>query len=452
MKKQPSVKRIKVEFSPDEPVTSFGGLAVAKRLMLRLGVDSVVQRHLPARRGYSLPQITLSAVAGLLSGARGTVATEALRHDGALRAIFGLQGAAEEATFWRALNDAGSPQALEGYARICSGLARRALSRSPRIALVDGAFVPVFVDGSLLEGSARREGTKELSDKGKGLMWTAAFVGPYPVAQALAAQGPGESETTHARALLRHVCATVLEPTDLKKDALVLMDSLHGNGPTLEVAEELGVSYIIGARALQSARAALAQQPESQWTATPEYDARHGGIEESAVCVATVQCEPWTSKRTIVGRRWKRKGEMIWNYTAVLTNLQPGDKRLKIGGQAGGFAKKIWELYNRKGACENHFKNLLSDLGLHHPPCQQWRRNAGFYALGLLAGLIGVACDVLTSAPSRNRRRIATLRRWLFAVPARVACHGRTAKATILGLSDWWRSWLDERFERTCRC
>ena len=452
--KQPNVKSIKLSFAPAERVTSFGGLAVAERLLLRLGLKSSMQNELPARGGYSLEEVTASAMAGFLSGASGTFVTEVVRQDPALLALVGLPKAPEEATFWRATHSAGAPEALEAFGGITAQLARRAIERSPRIALVErDGFVPIFFDGTLLEGSARREGTKDLSKsgKGKGLMWTAAFVGPFPAAQRLCGAGKGEGEQSAARELLRQVEGQVLSKTGLKERALVLMDSLHGNGPTLDLVEELGLNYVVGARGLVRAEQVLSEQHEGQWRPTPEYHKRRPGVEESGVCVASIQCEGWEKPRTLVGRRWRKSGEMIWSYSSVMTNLEPTNERLKVGN-LGEFAKAIWELYARKGGCENHFKNLLTDLRLHHPPCQEWRRNAGFYAIAFLAGLACVAIDALTSKPSRRRLRIATLRRWLFAVPARVACHGRQAHATILGLSEKWRSQIEERFYRAERC
>lgn len=450
--KQPKVKSIKLSFEPREPVTSFGGLAVAQRLLLRLGLHRTMEKALPARAGYSLEEITVSALAGFLSGAAGTFVTEAVRQDPALLALAGLDRAPEEATFWRATQSAGAPAALAAYGDVTATLARRAIERSPRIALTErGGFVPVFVDGTLLEGSTRREATKDLtkSGKGKGLMWTAAFVGPYPAAQRLCAAGEGEQ--TAARGLIRRVDEQVLAKTGLKERALVLMDSLHGKGPTLDLLEQRGLRYIVGSRGLTRAEQVLEQQPDRQWTATPEYEENRPGIEEAAVCVASIQCEPWEKPRTLVGRRWRRKGQLFWEYSSAITNLDIDDERLRAENP-GDFAKAIWRLYNRKGACENHFKNLLTDLRLHHPPCREHQRNAGFYAIAFLAGLACVAIDVLTSKPSRRRLRIATLRRWLFAVPARIARSGRQAHATILGLSEWWRSWIEDRFRRAARC
>ncbi len=452
--KQQKVKSIKLSFAPDERVTSFGGLAVAERLLLRLGLRNLLEKALPARGGYTLTEITAAALSGFLSGAAGTFVTEAVRHDPALLSLTGLSKAPEEVTFWRATQSAGAPEALGAYADSTATLARRAIERSPRIALVErDGFVPVFVDGTLLEGSTRREGTKDLtkSGKGKGLVWTAAFVGPYPAAQRLCGAGEGEGEQTAARELIRRVDQQILGKTGLRDRALVLMDSLHGNGPTLDVLEELGLDYVVGSRNLVRAEQVLEQQPDCQWTPTPEYDEKHPGIEESAVCVAKIRCESWAENRTLIGRRWRKKGQLLWEYSSVITNLKLADERLRAEN-LGDFAREIWALYNRKGACENHFKNFLTDLRLHHPPCQEWQRNAGFYAIAFLAGLACVAIDVLTSAPSRKRRRIATLRRWLFAVPARITCHGRRAEATVLGLTQWWRSWIEERFHRAARC
>lgn len=451
--KQSKVKAIKLDFSPAQQVTSFGGLAVTERLLARLGLKRLLEKSLPARAGYSLTEISCAAIAGFLSGAAGTFVTQSVRHDSALLALLGLERAPEEATFWRSTEQAGSTEALDAFAQVTAKFARRTLEHAPRKSVVErSGFVPVFFDGSLLEGSPLREGTKTLGEKGTGLLWTAAFVAGVPAAQYLCGAGEGEGEATAVRTLLRRVDGEVLRPAGLHTKALVLMDSLHGNGPTLDLLDELGLKYIVGARGLIAAEKALAEQPESQWSATPEYDQNHPGIEDSAICVATVQCEQWQTKRTIIGRRWRKKGELIYNYSALLTNLECTDERLKADGNNAKFARAVGALYNRKGACENHFKNLLSDLRLHHPPCREHQRNAGFYAMGFLAGLVCVATDILTSPPGLRRRRIATLRRWLFAAPARIITSGRTAHVTILGLSEWWRSRIHERFHRAARC
>lgn len=449
--KQQTVKAIKLDFDPTQKVTSLGGLAFVKRILLRLGVENKLMKKLPPRRGYNLTNITINAVNGLLSGAQGTVATETTRQDPALLSIFGFSSSPHESTFWRSLEDAGSDEALSAYQDITLDIGTQTIKMAKRPFLMDSGFLPVFIDGTLLEGSDKREGVKYIKDKGTGLMWTVGFVGPLPVAQRLSNEGEGEGEATHARSLIEQIDEKVLVPTKRKKDALVLMDSLHGNGPTLDILESRNLLYIVGVRGLVETDKVLSEQPESQWSDLPEFVERHPGIEEASICVASLQCGSWATKRRMVGIRWMKKNEMLWQYAGVVTNIDRHDKRLGEVPELLDFAMGIYNLYKRKGACENHFKNLLEDLGLHNPPCQEWKRNAGYYAIGTLAGLIGIAMDVL-ARKGKVRRRINTLRRWLFTVPARVTCHSRTAKVTILGLSDWWRTAIAKQFDTLLQC
>ena len=89
---QKRVKRIKVEFV-EAVATSFGGLSLVERFALRLGFWGSLEKVLPDRSGYSWLAIVKSAVSGLLTGSRGTYATEVLRHDGGALGLLGLAGA-----------------------------------------------------------------------------------------------------------------------------------------------------------------------------------------------------------------------------------------------------------------------------------------------------------------------------------------------------------------------
>lgn len=180
---------IKLEFA-DEKITAFGGLALCERLASRLGLWRSVGGELPRRRGqYDWLTIVKSMVHGLLSGSRGTWAAEEVRED---EALLGLAGAPEEVTVWRALEEMGALQGSGRLARIQNIWTGRILNRAPRRDLLHDGFVPVFCDGTLLEGSRRREGTKYMEDKGAGLLWTTIFVGPLIAAQRLAGEGEGE--------------------------------------------------------------------------------------------------------------------------------------------------------------------------------------------------------------------------------------------------------------------
>ena len=154
---QKTTRTIKIEFA-NEPVTSFGGLILAERAAKQLRLWSTLEGLLPARKGkYSWVDIAKSVTMGLLSGAQGTFAAQSLREDEALLRMLELEAAPEEATAWRITNELGRFQAEGLLPKAQAILARRTLDKMNRSDLLLEGFVPVFADGSLLEGSARRE-------------------------------------------------------------------------------------------------------------------------------------------------------------------------------------------------------------------------------------------------------------------------------------------------------
>jgi len=445
---QKTTHTIKIDFS-DEPVTSFGGLTLVERMAQRLGLWSMLAGTLPERRGeYDWTTCVKSVVAGLLSGGQGTYAAQCVREDEALLGLLDLEGAPEEATVWRSLKELGQYQADGRLPRVQAVVARRTLEKMDRRSLLFEGFARVFPDGSLLEGSRRREGTKYIKEKGSGLMWSAVFVGPVLAAQRLSPEGTGEQSAV--RAMLPEVKERILKPLHLEKKALVLMDSLHGDGPTLSEVEAMGLRYIAGANKLEATAKTLAGQPELVWKDTGANPAL--GWSESAVCECWIQCEEWPKKRALYGRRFKREGEMIWNYSGVMSDLAKKHVRGMLD-RGLSFVRAIWRLYDSKAGMETLFSDGLSDLGLHHPPCQEHVRNAGFYAAASLAWVLGTAVDVIGGqgggrgstvrqdgeARKRalpSRMRFWRLRRELFALPGRVARHGHELKVQLLGVCE----------------
>lgn len=461
---QKTIHTIKVEYEADA-VTSFGGLALAERMGQRLRLWSSLSGHLPKRRGdYSWLEVVKSVVLGLLSGAQGTFAAQSLREDEALLGLAQLDGAPEEATVWRSLKKLGKFQSEGKLSKVQALAARRTLEKMRLSDLLLEGFVPIFPDGSLLEGSERREGTKTIREKGTGLMWSAVFVGHVLAAQRLAAAGTGEQ--SDVRAMLRDVEAQVLRPLRLTKRALVLMDSLHGDDPTLSQLEDQGLFYVVGANKLTETAQTLARMPETQWeTQGPR---TRLGWSESSVCACWVQCRDWPSKRLLVGRRWKRVGEMIWNYSGIMTNLREKDVRGMLS-RGWSFARSIWRLYDAKSGMETLFSDGLSDLGLHHPPCQKYVYNAGFYAVASLAWVLGTAVDAIggqggdrasatrqdgqpRSRPRPSRMRFWRLRRELFALPARIVRHGHVLTVRLLGLGERTHALFDRYWLNLSRC
>jgi Transposase DDE domain group 1 len=454
----------KIEFA-DEPVTSFGGLVLAEKTAAGLGLWRTLAGLLPARRGeYDWPSAVKALIMGLLSGAQGTYATQALRQDAALLDLLSLAGAPEEVTAWRMLKPLGEFPEQGSLGRVQAIAARRTLAKMARRELVLEGFVPIFPDGTLLEGSGRREATKFIPEKGCGLMWSTVFVGPVLAAQRLA--GVGEGEQSCVRAMLAEVDQAVLKPLKLHAQGLVLADSLHGDDPTLSQLEAARLHYVVGARKLALSEPTLLGQPETVWEDTGARPRL--GWSASGVCCCWLQCEDWKHKRLLVGRRWMKDGEMLWNYCGVLTDLREKDVRPMLA-RGLSFARAIWRLYDAKAGMETLFKDGLSDLGLHHPPCREHVRNQGFYAVAALAWLVGVAVDVLGGADAQRgntrrknggararatpqRMRLWRLRRELWTLPGRVTRHARELTVKLLGVGETTRRLFELYWGNLSRC
>jgi len=462
--KQAAIKSVKVDFA-DEPVTSFGGMALVERLALRLGLWTSLASWLPVRRGdYSWLEIVKCAVAGLLSGSRGTLACGDVREEAALQALIGVSGSPDETTFWRRLEWLGCGRRVARFGRTLRDWARRVLNSAPLRDVLWHGFVPLFGDGTLLEGSGRREATTFIKSKGSGLLWSTWFIGSVLAFEELAGQGGCEARSL--RRGLRRILREVLDPLNLRGRALVLMDSLHGNGPTCALLEAEGVKYVLGANALNATENTLRQRGASEWR---ERGPRASlGWDESAVCVCWLQCQDWPAKRLLVGRRWHKDGELpgIYCYAGVLTNLIEADVA-QMGEQE--FADAIWTLYDGKAGQEDLYKDLLEDLGGHHPPCQELSRNRGYYTLLALAHTLARGVDLIGSSdPQRGtlkradggkrargkprRMRLYRLRRSLLALSGRVAIHAREAFVHLLGVGRQRREAFSACFLRLSRC
>ncbi len=451
------VKGFKTNFSGEEG-TSFGGLVLVERLAKRLGLFRKLEKQIPEReKGYDWMTVIKSSLLGLLTGSKGTYATQEIREDKGLLKMSGLSGAPEEVTFWRSLKNFGSNEFLKIFTSVLFSWLVTIILRVGINRILHKGFLPVFGDGSLLEGSKKREGTKYIEGKGLGVLWTTLYVGPFLAWQELNRKGDGEGPSLRRGIPL--IVEKVLNPLKLKKKALVLMDSLHGNGPTLDVVENEDLSYIVGANGLKQVNKTLEDLHDDFWENTGPDSARN--IERSGICFCWMQLSGWEKKRLLVGHRFKGDGELFWNYSGVLSNLSR-EKVKHLITTKKSFPKVIWELYNMKMGLENYYKNILEDLGLHHPPCREHQRNAGFYSLGSMAYTLAVGVEMIGSrgmkrgetkrkdGKKRKRSLPRMMRVWriirrYFTLPAKIRYRARTVTVEFLETSKQIR-WEFEKF------
>jgi len=437
-------RTVKVEnrASHEAPVTAKGGLALFEALARRMGLwRGIVKKELPARKdpsqGFTVEAAVSALVHGLLAGAKGFSATEPMLKDAPLLALLGLDAAPSAETVERVVKHlASTPEGIAGANRALRRQAAWLLAHTSRrdlLAPCAGEFLALWADGSLLEVEGKDFDSLKWIGNKKGQMCVACFLGPYIAGMEFASEKVGEETIGRDLAVAAH--EQVARPLGLADCVLVLMDSLYGDGPTLDALEAMADApdYIVGACKLARAQQVMHEQPECAWRETGPNEEL--GWEQSAVALARIECEGWKHKRLLVCRRWRPKGELYYFYAAVITSLRPQDPRVaRLMSKWGlGFEETIWRLYAGKQAMENQWKDPLSDLGLHHPPCARASVNAVFYALAALGANLaaGVRRIGFAEAPDRGMR-LWRLRRELIDLAARVVTTGRVAVARLL--------------------
>ena len=103
-------------------------------------------------------------------------------------------------------------------------------------------------------------------------------------AQRLAEEGEGEQ--TCVREMLPDVVEDVLKPLRLRRPALLLADSLEGDGPTRSEIERLELHYVVAANKLAKTAETLSERPETSWFETGPDPSR--GWSRSDVCVCWI--------------------------------------------------------------------------------------------------------------------------------------------------------------------
>jgi hypothetical protein len=438
--------------------TAKAGLGLAESMAQKLGLWSQCRRKVAGRRdpnqGFETTAVIASVVHGLLSGGKGFRSTEALRGDEPLLKLVGLSAAPSAETVEEVTKYLGGhTDGHTGLSETLIGLCHRLLALEQRRDVLDrDGWFNVWADGTVLEVEGRCFEGKKYIDGKWGQLFVGCFAGPYIAACDFAGAGEGEQALVHR--FVPEVMRDVVRPMGLAKQALLLLDSLHGDGPMLDCLESesmSGTHYIVGANKLSRVKVELADMPEFAWQSVKSNPST--GRHDEAVCEFWLQCEEWSAKRLCVGRRWKNKDEMIWNYSGVITSLRRDHPRVaaRMAREKLSFAETIWQLYDHKQAMENQWKDMLADMGLHHPPSRKPADNAIFYAMGALALNLSVGLRRLAMEGEDRFMRLWRLRREIFDVAGSVMLHARRAWLTLLDARDWVLIKIEQAAARLAR-
>ncbi len=210
----------------------------------------------------------------------------------------------------------------------------------------------------------------------------------------------------------------------------VRADSAFYSRAVLGTARRFGVRFSVTARQDKKIRAAIAAIPEQAWVSIP-YWLSTPEVSGADVAETSYTCFAHTPDaievRLIVRRVRPTPGSQLalftnWDYHVMVTD-RDGDLR------------EVEADHRRHAVVEQSICELKS-AGLAHLPSGRFFANAAWLALAVIAHNLGRAVGALAG---QGRATIATLRRGLFTVPARLV---HTARRVHLRLPTHW-PWAD---------
>lgn len=370
------------------------------------------------------PEAMAAQVIFMLSSGGTTLAdAERLGQDGVLLESVGLEKVADQTTLGQWLR-AQTPESVRGLCKLNSDFTKEVIGESKPARVRHGGELESFFDDTEIEVCGKKiEGARRNYNGDLALSWQTLWVGPFLLDQELGAfstVAECQEELVGEHAALWSGTKSYFYADSGSSEGRLLMDTAQAG------FSGWSVSYNKWTGPLDRI---AAEKPESAWSEPVE----RNGVSEMYAWVKHTP-EGMDEAQLFAACRWKNAEEMFWRYAFVACEKE-----------ATRTPRAVFERHRLKGACEQRFSEVLSDLDLHHPPCLSLIANRAFYALATLTYNIITALKVLDLDDEQQSWRIRTIIRFLLTVPATQITHANRKRLRICvpaGMLRWWRLFL----------
>ncbi|MGH9959988.1 MAG: IS1380 family transposase [Pyrinomonadaceae bacterium] len=411
----------------DREITPWGGMALMKRMLDRLGVsDSLGRCGLPqpgSNRGYCPRQLVLQFMLSVWCGANRFEHAEVTRHDGVLQRLFG----------WRRMANFKAIQRL--FKRFDQGTNQRVFGRLWRDIFrqlaIDG--VTLDLDSTVMTRYGEQAGAvRGYNPRKRGRPSHHPILAFVADTQMVANLWLRPGNANNACAFL----ADSLERLGGKRVELLRADAGFGHALFLAALDSQGVNHIVALPVHQPLQRALVEQ--RAWWGIDE-----PGSEGIELTRFEYQASGWSRPRTVVGIRQRldlrpqARGKTLslfaddpqwgqYRYGVLSTNLDLP-------------ALAIWRLYRGRANCENRIKELKYDFAAGSLCMQEfWATEAALNVVMLAFNLMSLFRQaMLKTTPPHT---LATLRYKLFAQAGYITHEGRKRilkLATAMRKREW---------------
>ncbi|MDD2710986.1 MAG: transposase [Verrucomicrobiae bacterium] len=369
--------------------------------------------------GFSPRALVAQLLFCLTSGGSSLADAERMGQDMVLMGMLGLSKGADQSTFGEWLRGQ-SKQSVEAFHDLIVDFVRWALGQIKSGRAQHHGELEVFFDDTEVEVQGKYfEGARRNYDGELALSWQTLWVGPF-VADAIldGACNVGQH--------LEELLASRKELWQAKSSRF-FADSGSSSSTDLQQIGKAGFSHwsVSYNKWVKVPQRLAAELPEMAWG-----EEEKQGDETSQYAWLRYQPEESQTAHLLAVVRRKNADELLWRYYFVATDPNETSK-----------PEEVFLKHRRKGAREQGFSHLLSDLDLHHPPCESLIANQMFYAIGILAHNLLAAFKALHLDAEQQGWRPGTLIRHLLTLPVRISRHSRYVRAWIC-VPAGWMSWF----------
>lgn len=383
------------------------------------GIDSRKRKGV----GYDPESLAAQIIFMLTSGGTSLADAERIGQDTILLESVGLEKVADQTTLGEWLRGQ-TPESVRLLCKLNSDFVAEVIEASPAARVRHGGELEMFFDDTEIEVFGKKVEGARINYNGElALSWQTLWAGPFLLDQEL---GGFKTVSECQQALVDEH-----ERIWSENKGYFYADSGSSEGKLLTHTAEAGflkwsVSYNKWTGPLERL---AGEKPDSDWGDPAD----RNGTTETYAWVKHMP-DGMDETQTFAACRWKRLDEMFWRYAFVACEKD-----------ATRSPRAVFERHRLKGACEQRFSEVLTDLDLHHPPCLSLIANRAFYVLATLAYNILTALKVLELDDEHQTWRVRSIIRHLLTVPATLVCHANRRRLRIClpaGMMRWWRLFL----------
>jgi len=386
-----------------EKITARGGLLLFAEFIKALGVEHALDAHMPAPRsgrGFQANVYATSILMTLYGGGEKIEDTREIRQDKALIKTNAVKCVPSSSAIGDWLKKMGDRGGIEGLERVNDKIVKKVLK------LDNGNDYTLIVDPTMIETGKREAKMTYL--KFKAYRPVVATIKELDLV--LAYEFKEGNDSGGKLAILQKSFAKIPVGKSIKT---ALLDSEYYTNEVMEFLTDKGVDWAICAGKDIAVKAAIRAIPESNWE---RFVSKNGDKTDREVASTVHSTSKGRSAFTLTIIRWKdEQGDLFdgaYSYHVIATNM---DKT----------AQDVVLAYNGRSNIENNIKEIKHGFGLNYLPSGDFKANAVWFGIGMMAYNLFVAQKILTMPESWRPMTIKSLRWQFINVAGKVVEHGR---------------------------